>query len=87
MIYSIESELYNTAMPLCDILEVNTAKSKLKEFPEGTMIMEDHNGYFAIDLEYGIRTKSYDTILEIEAPAFVKAKDALTQDDDTQSTK
>ena len=86
MIYSIESDLYNTAMPLCDILEVNTAKSKLKEFPEGTMIMEDYNGYFAIDLESGIRTKSYDTILEIEAPAFVKAKDALTQDDDTQST-
>jgi hypothetical protein len=86
MIYSIESEIYNTATPLCDILEVNTAKSKLKEFPEGTMIMEDHNGYFAIDLESGIRTKSYDTILEIEAPAFVKAKDTLTQDDDTQST-
>lgn len=86
MIYSIESELYNTTMPLCDILEVNTAKSKLKEFPEGTMIMEDHNGYFAIDLESGVRSKSYDTILEIEAPAFVKAKDALTQDDDTQST-
>ena len=86
MIYSIESELYNTAMPLCDILEVNTAKSKLKEFPEGTMIMEDHNGYFAIDLESSIRTKSYDTILEIEAPAFVKAKDTLTQDDDTQDT-
>lgn len=85
-IYSIESELYNTAMPLCDILEFNTAKSKLKEFPEGTMIMEDHNGYFAIDLESGVRSKSYDTILEIEAPAFVKAKDALTQDDDTQST-
>lgn len=85
-IYSIESELYNTAMPLCDILEVNTAKSKLKEFPEGTMIMEDNNGYFAIDLESGVRSKSYDTILEIEAPAFVKAKDALTQDDDTQST-
>lgn len=86
MVYSIESDLYNTTMPLCDILEVNTAKSKLKEFPEGTMIMEDHNGYFAIDLESGIRTKSYDAILEIEAPAFVKAKDALTQDDDTQST-
>ena len=86
MIYSIESELYNTAMPLCDILEVNTAKSKLKEFPEGTMIMEDYNGYFAIDLESGVRSKSYDTILEIEAPAFVKAKDALTQDDDTQDT-
>lgn len=86
MVYSIESDLYNTAMPLCDILEVNAAKSKLKEFPEGTMIMEDHNGYFAIDLESGVRSKSYDTILEIEAPAFVKAKDALTQDDDTQST-
>lgn len=86
MIYSIESDLYNTAMPLCDILEVNTAKSKLKEFPEGTMIMEDYNGYFAIDLESGVRSKSYDTILEIEAPAFVKAKDTLTQDDDTQST-
>ena len=86
MIYSIESEIYNTAMPLCDILEVNTAKSKLKEFPEGTMIMEDYNGYFAIDLESGVRSKSYDTILEIEAPAFVKAKDALTQDDDTQDT-
>ena len=86
MIYSIESELYNTAMPLCDILEVNTAKSKLKEFPEGTMIMEDHNGYFAIDLESGIRTKSYDTILEIEAPAFVKAKEILSNEDDTQST-
>ena len=86
MVYSIESDLYNTAMPLCDILEVNTAKSKLKEFPEGTMIMEDHNGYFTIDLESGVRSKSYDTILEIEAPAFVKAKDTLTQDDDTQST-
>lgn len=85
-IYSIESELYNTAMPLCDILEVNTAKSKLKEFPEGTMIMEDHNGYFAIDLESGIRTKSYDTILEIEAPAFVKAKEILSNEDDTQDT-
>lgn len=86
MIYSIESDLYNTAMPLCDILEVNTAKSKLKEFPEGTMIMEDHNGYFAIDLESGIRTKSYDTILEIEAPAFVKAKEILSNEDDTQDT-
>ena len=86
MVYSIESDLYNIAMPLCDILEVNTVKSKLKEFPEGTMIMEDYNGYFAIDLESGVRSKSYDTILEIEAPAFVKAKDALTQDDDTQST-
>ena len=85
-IYSIESELYNTAMPLCDILEVNTAKSKLKEFPEGTMIMEYHNGYFAIDLESGIRSKSYDTILEIEAPAFVKAKEILSNEDDTQST-
>jgi len=85
-IYSIESELYNTAMPLCDILEVNTAKSKLKEFPEGTMIMEDHNGYFAIDLESGVRSKSYDTILEIEAPAFVKAKEILSNDDDTQDT-
>lgn len=85
-IYSIESELYNTAMPLCDILEVNTAKSKLKEFPEGTMIMEDHNGYFAIDLESGVRSKSYDTILEIEAPAFVKAKEILSNEDDTQNT-
>lgn len=85
-IYSIESELYNMAMPLCDILEFNTAKSKLKEFPEGTMIMEDHNGYFAIDLESGIRTKSYDTILEIEAPAFVKAKEILSNEDDTQDT-
>ena len=86
MIYFIESELYNTAMPLCDILEVNTAKSKLKEFPEGTMIMEDHNGYFAIDLESGVRSKSYDTILEIEAPAFVKAKEILSNEDDTQDT-
>lgn len=85
-IYSIESELYNTAMPLCDILEVNMAKSKLKEFPEGTMIMEDHNGYFAIDLESGVRSKSYDTILEIEAPAFVKAKEILSNEDDTQDT-
>ena len=85
-IYSIESELYNSAMPLCDILEVNTAKSKLKEFPEGTMIMEDHNGYFAIDLESGVRSKSYDTILEIEAPAFVKAKEILSNEDDTQDT-
>ena len=85
-IYSIESELYNTAMPLCDILKVNTAKSKLKEFPEGTMIMEDHNGYFAIDLESGVRSKSYDTILEIEAPAFVKAKEILSNEDDTQDT-
>ena len=86
MIYSIESDLYNTAMPLCDILEVNTAKSKLKEFPEGTMIMEDHNGYFAIDLESGVRSKSYNTILEIEAPAFVKAKEILSNEDDTQDT-
>lgn len=86
MVYSIESDLYNTAMPLCDILEVNTAKSKLKEFPEGTMIMEDHNGYFAIDLESGVRSKSYDTILEIEAPAFVKAKEILSNEDDTQDT-
>ena len=86
MVYSIESDLYNTAMPLCDILEVNTAKSKLKEFPEGTMIMEDYNGYFAIDLESGVRSKSYDTILEIEAPAFVKAKEILSNEDDTQDT-
>ena len=85
-IYSIESDLYNITMPLCDILEVNTAKSKLKEFPEGTMIMEDHNGYFAIDLESGVRSKSYDTILEIEAPAFVKAKEILSNEDDTQDT-
>ncbi len=85
-IYSIESELYDTSLPLCDILDVNTAKSKLKEFPEGTMIMEDANGYFAVDLESKIRTKSYKTILEIEAPAFVKTKDMLEEDDDTSDT-
>jgi len=88
-IYSIESELYDTSLPLCDILDVNTAKSKLKEFPEGTMIMEDNNGYFAVDLESKIRTKSYKTILEIEAPAFVKTKDMLEEDDasDTNNKK
>ena len=85
-IYSIESELYDTSLPLCDILDVNTAKSKLKEFPEGTMIMEDNNGYFAVDLESMIRTKSYKTILEIEAPAFVKTKDMLEEDDDSSDT-
>lgn len=85
-IYSIESELYDTSLPLCDILDVNTAKSKLKEFPEGTMIMEDNNGYFAVDLESKIRTKSYKTILEIEAPAFVKTKDMLEEDDDSSDT-
>lgn len=85
-IYSIESELYNTSLPLCNILDVNTAKSKLKEFPEGTMIMEDNNGYFAVDLESKIRTKSYKTILEIEAPAFVKTKDMLEEDDDSSDT-
>lgn len=88
-IYSIESELYDTSLPLCDILDVNIAKSKLKEFPEGTMIMEDNNGYFAVDLESKIRTKSYKTILEIEAPAFVKTKDMLEDDDasDTNNKK
>lgn len=85
-IYSIESELYDTSIPLCDILDVNTAKSKLKEFPEGTMIMEDNNGYFAVNLESKIRTKSYKTILEIEAPAFVKTKDMLEEDDDASDT-
>lgn len=85
-IYSIESEIYDTSLPLCDILDVNTAKSKLKEFPEGTMVMEDNNGYFAIDLESKIRTKSYKTILEIEAPAFVKTKDMLEEDDDSSDT-
>lgn len=85
-IYSIESELYDTSLPLCDILDVNTAKSKLKEFPEGTMIMEDNNGYFAVDLESKIRTKSYKTILEIEAPAFIKTKDMLEEDDDSSDT-
>ena len=85
-IYSIESELYDTSLPLCDILDVNTARSKLKEFPEGTMIMEDANGYFAVDLESKIRTKSYKTILEIEAPAFVKTKDMLEEDDDSSDT-
>ena len=84
-IYSIESELYDTSLPLCDILDVNIAKSKLKEFPEGTMIMEDNNGYFAVDLESKIRTKSYKTILEIEAPAFVKTKDMLEEDDDSNT--
>lgn len=84
-IYSIESELYDTSIPLCDILDVNTAKSKLKEFPEGTMIMEDNNGYFAVDLDSKIRTKSYKTILEIEAPAFVKTKDMLEEDDDSNT--
>ena len=44
--------------------------------------MEDNNGYFAVDLESKIRTKSYKTILEIEAPAFVKTKDMLEEDDD-----
>ncbi len=85
-IYSIESELYDTSLPLCDILDVNTAKSKLKEFPEGIMIMEDNNGYFAIDLESKIRTKSYKTILEIEGPAFIKTKDMLEEDDDASDT-
>ena len=85
-IYSIESELYDTSLPLCDILDVNIAKSKLKEFPEGTMIMEDNNGYFAVDLESKIRTKSYKTILEIEAPAFVKTKNMLEEDDDASDT-
>ena len=85
-IYTLESELYDDSLPIVDIMDLQVAKLKLREFPEGTAIMEDSNGYFAIDHATGIRTKPYKSILEIEAPAFVKAKEMLTQDDDTQST-
>lgn len=85
-IYTLESEVYDDSLPIVDIMDLQVAKLKLREFPEGTAIMEDSNGYFAIDHATGIRTKPYKSILEIEAPAFVKAKEMLTQDDDTQST-
>lgn len=85
-IYTLESEIYDDSLPIVDMMDLQVAKIKLREFPEGTAIMEDSNGYFAIDYATGIRTKPYKSILEIEAPAFVKAKEMLTQDDDTQST-
>ena len=85
-IYTLESEIYDDSLPIVDIMDLQVAKIKLREFPEGTAIMEDSKGYFAIDYATGIRTKPYNSILEIEAPAFVKAKEMLTQDDDTQST-
>lgn len=85
-IYTLESEVYDDSLPIVDIMDLQVAKLKLREFPEGTAIMEDSKGYFAIDHSTGIRTKPYKSILEIEAPAFVKAKEMLTQDDDTQST-
>lgn len=85
-IYTLESEIYDDSLPIVDMMELQIAKLKLREFPEGTAIMEDSRGYFAIDHSTGIRTKPYKSILEIEAPAFVKAKEMLTQDDDTQST-
>lgn len=85
-IYTLESEVYDDSLPIVDIMDLQVAKLKLREFPEGTAIMEDSKGYFAIDYDTGIRTKPYKSILEIEAPAFVKAKEMLTQDDDTQST-
>lgn len=85
-IYTLESEIYDDSLPIVDMIDLQVAKIKLREFPEGTAIMEDSNGYFAVDHATGIRTKPYKSILEIEAPAFVKAKEMLTQDDDTQST-
>lgn len=85
-IYTLESEIYDDSLPIVDMMDLQIAKIKLREFPEGTAIMEDSKGYFAVDYATGIRTKPYKSILEIEAPAFVKAKEMLTQDDDTQST-
>ena len=85
-IYTLESEVYDDSLPIVDMMDLQVAKLKLREFPEGTAIMEDPKGYFAVDHATGIRTKPYNSILEIEAPAFVKAKEMLTQDDDTQST-
>lgn len=85
-IYTLESEVYDDSLPIVDMMDLQVAKLKLREFPEGTAIMEDSKGYFAVDYSTGIRTKPYKSILEIEAPAFVKAKEMLTQDDDTQST-
>lgn len=85
-IYTLESEVYDDSLPIVDIMDLQVAKIKLREFPEGTVIMEDPKGYFAVDYATGIRTKPYKSILEIEAPAFVKAKEMLTRDDDTQST-
>nr|DAF39631.1 MAG TPA: putative endoribonuclease [Caudoviricetes sp.] len=85
-IYTLESEIYDDSLPIVDMMDLQVAKLKLREFPEGTAIMEDPKGYFAVDHSTGIRTKPYKSILEIEAPAFVKAKEMLTRDDDTQST-
>ena len=44
--------------------------------------MEDSKGYFAIDLESGIRSKSYKHIHEIESAPYKKAKIILDKDSD-----
>ena len=76
------SELADDYLPICDKMELNQAKMKLREFPEGTTIMEDSKGYFAIDLESGIRSKSYKHIHEIESAPYKKAKIILDKDSD-----
>ena len=65
-------------LPLTSISEINQAKCKLLDFNESTVIMEDSNGYFAIDLNDKVRTRSYKNIYEIDSNSFIDAKDILT---------
>lgn len=76
------SELADDYLPICDKMELNQAKMKLREFPECTTIMEDSKGYFVIDLESGIRSRSYKHIHEIESVPYKKAKIILDKESD-----
>lgn len=70
-IATMESKLSNEIpFPVTDILELNVAQIKLKEFRENTSIMHDSNGFFALDMKTGMRTKSYDSIYEIDSESF-----------------
>ena len=67
-------------MPLYDLYDINTSRIKLKEFSESDIILEDQDGYFVMDPARQIRSRSYKSILEIDAASYQKTKDSIDED-------
>lgn len=64
-------------IPLLSLDELTQAEIKLKSLPEGSVIMTDPNGYFAIWNDY--RTRSYKTIYEIDGE-YLNLQDRLADE-------
>lgn len=64
-------------MPISSLQEINQANRILKDIDNSSIIMEDNRGYFIIDLDKDIRSKSYKSINEIDVNSYKIMKSNL----------